>query len=144
MWSLKKEIKWIGFVITSELGTSYIPKNRTSSVFNCVEEIIQKLPNTAARKLAKFCGKVTSTKLVIGNLVQVKTRNWYKTLEQQPSWDSRIKMSSCSAYLEELFVLKRNLEKLNVLKIFDYNTSDIFATSDASSTGLAAFFFPSK
>ena len=51
-------------------------------------------------------------------------------------------MSSYCGYLEELFFffLKSNLEKLNVLNLFTYNVPDIFVTSDARSTSLAAFF----
>lgn len=81
IWSPKIEINWVGFAINSELGILFIPKDRTKTILHCVEEIIQKLTYTAAGNLAKFCGKIISTKLVIGNFVQLKIRNWYKIVE---------------------------------------------------------------
>lgn len=78
---LKKKKNWIGFVINSELGTLYIAEDRTKSI--CVKEIIQKLPYTTARKFETFWGKIFSTKLVKGNLVQLRTRNLYKAIKQQ-------------------------------------------------------------
>ena len=58
--------------------------------------------------------------------------------------DFQINMTSCSASLEELFFSKSNFEKLNVLKLFYYIVSDIFVTSDTSSTGLASFVVHQK
>lgn len=139
---LKKKKNWIGFVINSELGKLYIAEDRTKPI--CVKEIIQKLPYTTARKIETFWGKIFSTKLVKGNLVQLRTRNLYKPIKQQSLLDFQINMSSCSASLEELLVSKINFEKLNVLKLFYYIVSDIFVTSDTSSTGLATFLVHQK
>ena len=57
-----------------------------------------------ATKLATFCSKVIVTKLVIGKLVQLKSRNLYKTIDQHPSRDSQMKMSSYNESLENFFL----------------------------------------
>ena len=50
-------------------------------IFFSLEKIIKNLPYTTARKLAKVYGKLISTKFVIGNIVQLKTRIFTKLLE---------------------------------------------------------------
>ena len=47
------------------------------SIFFSLEKFFKNLPYATARKLAKVCGKLISTKFVMGNIVQVKTRNLY-------------------------------------------------------------------
>ena len=94
-----------------ELDTLCIPAYGTNFILNCVEEVNQNLSFTIATNLATFSGKILSTKLVLGNLAQLKARNLSKTIDQQSSQDSRWKMSSCSASLEKLFFWKSNFEK---------------------------------
>ena len=77
IWSPKKEMNWKGFAINSELGILFIPKDWTKTILHWIEEMIQKLTYTAAGKLATFCGKIISKKLVIGNFFQLKIRKWY-------------------------------------------------------------------
>ena len=85
VWVPCKKIKWIGFEINSEIGILYIPEDRTNSIHNCIENLLSKLPYTTARRLATLCGKIISTKLVLGHISQLKTRNLYSTIEQQVS-----------------------------------------------------------
>ena len=58
------------------------------SIFLSLEKTIKNLPYTTALKLAKVCGKLISTKFVIGNIVQLKTRNLYRIIGVRHSWDN--------------------------------------------------------
>ena len=52
------------------------------------------LPYITARELGKACEKLISTKFVLGDIVQWKTRNLYKVMENQRLWDSRMNLTN--------------------------------------------------
>jgi len=53
--------------------------------------------------LAKTCGKLISTKFVLGDIVQLKTRSLYKVIESQLLWDSRVNLKNNDLAIKELF-----------------------------------------
>ena len=48
-----------------------------------IQVTIKNLPYTTARNLSKLCGKIISTKFVLGNIAQLKTRNIYKIIQAE-------------------------------------------------------------
>ena len=50
--------------------------------------LIEKLPYTTTRELGKEWEKSISTKFILGDIVQLKTRSLYKVTGNQPLWDS--------------------------------------------------------
>ena len=55
-----------------------------------IQVAIKNLPYTTAQNLSKLCGKIISTKFVLGNVAQLKTRNTYKIIQAELTWDKRI------------------------------------------------------
>ena len=49
--------------------------------------LIEKLIYTTARELGKAYAKLISKKFGLGDIVQLKTRNVYKVIENQWLWD---------------------------------------------------------
>ena len=56
--------------------------------------LIEKLAYITAGELGKACEKLISTKFVLGDIVQWKTRNLYKVMENQRLWDSRMNLTN--------------------------------------------------
>ena len=54
-----------------------------SDVKNSTVLLIEKLPYTTAHEFEKACGKLVSMKFGLGDIVQLKTRNLYKVIENQ-------------------------------------------------------------
>ena len=72
------------------------------SIFFSLEKIIKNLPYATARKLAKVCGKLISAKFVMGNIVQLKTRDLYKIIGARHSWDNRISVRENDGVINEI------------------------------------------
>ena len=101
--------------------------------------LIEKLPYTIARELGKACGKLISTKFVLGDIVQLKTRNLYKAIENQPLWDSRVNLKYYEKAIKELTFWKNNINfffNKKPLRAYDLPRTVIF--SDASSFAIGA------
>ena len=62
----KKKIK------NKKNGFYCIPTEKLSAIKNSIVLLIEKLPYTTARELAKACTKLISTKFVLGDIVQLK------------------------------------------------------------------------
>ena len=61
---------WLGTSLDFNNKILSIPDKKIFSISNTKTKIIQSLPYTTARTLAKLCGKILSTKFVLGNIVQ--------------------------------------------------------------------------
>ena len=57
-----------------------IPTEKLSVIKNSIVLLIERLPHTT-RELGKACGKLISTKFVLGVIMQLKTRNLYKVVD---------------------------------------------------------------
>ena len=89
--------------------------------------------------MAKVCGKLISTKFVLGKVTQLKTRHLYKLIENSVSWDSRISLQNHTEAIQELFFFwKEQFKTFNYKNLFNYYIPELIVFSDASDTGLAA------
>ena len=70
-----------------------------------IQVTIKNLPYTTARNLSKLCGKIISTKFVLGNIAQLKTRNIWKIIRAELNWDKRIRLheNNKAIQLKKLF-----------------------------------------
>ena len=68
-WAPVQNIIWLGIEFSSRESEFRIPDNRVNSVLGRIGMVIKDLPYTSARELAKVCGKIISTKFVLGNIV---------------------------------------------------------------------------
>ena len=100
--------------------------------------LIKKLPHTTARELGKACRKLISTKFVLGDTVQLKTRNLYKVIENKPLWDSRVNLKYYETAVKELIFWKNNLFNKKQLQAYDLPRTVIF--SDDRNFAIGAIF----
>ena len=92
VWKPSQNLIWLGIRINFKKGFCCIPTEKLSAIKSSIVLLIEKLPYTIARELGKTCGKLISTKFVLRDIVQLKTRNLYKAIENQPLWDSRVNL----------------------------------------------------
>ena len=83
VWQPQEELIWLGIKINLINSGFTIPKNWILSIMESIHIAIKNLPYTTARNLSKLCGKIISTKFVLGNIAQLKTRNIYKIIQQK-------------------------------------------------------------
>ena len=83
VWQPQKELIWLGIKINLITSRFTIPENRILSIMEFIQVTIKNLPDTTTRNLFKLCGKIISTKFVLGNIAQLKTRNLYKVIQAE-------------------------------------------------------------
>ena len=81
-----------------------------SDVKDSVVLLIEKIPYTTARELGKTIGKLISTKFGLGDIVQLKTRNLYKVIENQWLWGSRMNLTNYEKAIKELIFWKSTIK----------------------------------
>ena len=72
-----------------------------------IRAAIKNLPYATARNLSKLCGKIISTKFVLGNIAQLKTRNIYKIIQAELKWDKRIRLHENAKDIQEIIFLAK-------------------------------------
>ena len=140
IWQPQRELTWLGDNINLDKLCFSIPQTRIESIFFSLEKIIKNLPYTTARKLAKVCGKLISTKFVMGNIDQLKTRNLYKIIGSRYSWDNRISVRENDGVINEIHFWRLNLSRLNCRLMFYQEIPQVYISYDASNYALAAYY----
>ena len=97
--------------------------------------------NTTARNLSKLCGKIISTKFVLGNIAQSKTRNIYKIIQVELTWDKHIRLHENDKAIQEIIFWQNNFIRLNSRVLYPYQVRTVFISLDASNRVLFAQFF---
>ena len=90
IWVPTQTISWLGLDYDSNEHVLRITDKRIASLLKSLNDLIDRLPYTSPRKLSRVCGKVMSTKYVLGNLVRLKNRRLYQAIGTPFSWDSRL------------------------------------------------------
>ena len=139
IWQPTQNLVWLGFELNTALGIFRVSNSRVTSLLESLQHVICSLPYTSARKLAKLCGKLISTKFVLGNIVQLKTRRLYNVISAQPKWDSRCSLLSHPEAVDELFFWRECFVTLNSRPMDATYIPPLRGFSDASSTGLAGY-----
>ena len=83
VWQPQKELIWLGIKINLINSRFTIPENQILSIMESIEVAMKNLPYTTARNLSKFCGKIITTKFVLGKIAQLKTRSIYKIIQAE-------------------------------------------------------------
>ena len=138
-WEASKIFTWLGIDINISSGTLKITKSCNDNILNIISLILRKI-FVSARTLAKLAGQLISTKYVIGDIVQLKTRFLYKSIEQSSSWDKTFNIGNYNDTVDEILFWKFNLVKYNNKVINCYNIPFFHVHSDASNTGIACVF----
>ena len=105
-----------------------------------IQVAIKNLPYTTAQNLSKLCGKIISTKFVLGNVAQLKTRNTYKIIQAELTWDKRIWLCENDKAIQEIIFWWNNLIQLNSRVLYPYQIPTVFISSDASNHALPTQF----
>ena len=138
VWAPTQIITWLGIVVNLKEGFFSISESRESSILNWLKSIIDRSPYSSARKFSKVTGKMMSTKFVLGNIVRLKTRQFYRIINNRKSWDSRLSFANEAGVIGDLHFWQKNFSRLNRRDIKPYSVPAFLATSDASKSGLAA------
>ena len=138
-WVPCKIFTWLGIGINLSSGTLKITKSRIDNILNTISLILRKI-FVSARTLAKLAGQLISSKYVIGDIVQLKTRFLDKFIEQSSSWDKTFNIGNYNDTVDEILFWKFNLVKYNNKVINCYNIPLFHVHSDASNTGIACVF----
>ena len=85
-------------------------------------------------------GKLISTKFVIGNIAQLKTRALYKVMEKRLSWDKKFNIRNHNDMVQEILYWKFDIRNLNNKVFREYRIASLFIYSDESSNGLASVY----
>ena len=143
IWQPQRELTWLGVNMNLEKLCFSIPQTRIESrILFSLEKIMKNLPYTTARKLAKVCGKMNSTKFVMGNIVQLKTRNLFKIIGARHSWDNRISVRKNDGVINKIHFWRLNLSRFNFRPMFYQQIPHVSISSDASNYALAALCSP--
>ena len=138
-WEPCKVLTWLGVGINLSSGTLKITKSRINNILNTISLILRKI-FVSARTLAKLAGQLVSTKYVIGDTAQLKTRFFYKSIEQSSSWDKTFNIRNYNDTVDEILFWKFNLVQYDNKVINLYNIPFFQVYSDASNTGIACVF----
>ena len=94
----------------------------------------------SAQTLSKLTRKLISTKFIIGNMVQLKTRAVYKVIEKRLSWGKSFNVGNYNDTVEEILFWKFNMRNLNNKAFREYKIPSLFVYSDASNNALASVY----
>ena len=136
-WEPCRILTWLGMDINFLSGTLKITKSRTDSILNTI--FLRKI-FVSTRTLAKLAGQLISTKYLIGDIVQLKTRFLYKSIEQSSSWNKTFNIGNYNDTVDETLFWKFDLVKYNNKVINCYNIPLFHVHSDGSNTGIACVF----
>ena len=144
-WEPFKILTWIGTDINLSSGTLKITKSHIDNILNTISFILRKIFVSArtccqAKLQAKLAGQLISIKYVIADIVQLKTRFFYKSIEQSFSWGKAFNIENYNDTVDEILFWKLNLMKYNNKVINCYNIPLSHVHSDASNTGIACVF----
>ena len=88
-WVPQRNIIWLGIEVDFVKNCFYISKQRIDSIKQLCEKITTK-KFTTTRDLSKLTGSIVSTKFVLKDIINLKTRNLYNLIENRISWDAKI------------------------------------------------------
>ena len=95
---------------------------------------------STARIIAKIAGKIESIKYVTGNIVRLKTRSIYKTIQIMRTWDNKFNYLYYHATVDEILFWRKHCKRLNKRSIYPYSIPRYMLFSDASSTVVGVYF----
>ena len=137
-WEPIQKIVWIGVGVDFSKGILHISEKRVQSIQESLKTVINNLPDISARKLARLAGKIISTKLVLGNITQLKTRYIYHCIATARTWDNDFSLLHDRNVTQEISFWNMNFARLNYRCWHLQVPPDLIISSDASQTGLAA------
>ena len=133
---LSSELIWLGQTLNCDSNIIKVTDKRINSICNLLSSLLSK-PYTSARKLAKLNGKLVSTKFVLGDVINLKTRALYKIIEGRSSWDSTLNIFNYPEAQNEILFWSNKIRNLN-RRCLDKPLNCVSVFSDASGLVLGA------
>lgn len=135
VWKPSRCLTWLGVTLDLDKNTYKITEERIFSLLNSIDNIL-KSPYTSARILSRLAGKIVSTKFVLSNIIRLKTRSIYKTIDRQLSWDRKFNILNYPEAHREILFWRENIKRLNKKSSLTDNLPKLTISSDASDTGI--------
>ena len=110
VWEPTQNITWLGVTVDLREGSLCISEKRVKSLLETVNKIIDVLPYVSARQLSRLTGKIMSTKFVLGNITQLKTRRLYRFIDGCSTWDRRVSVLNEKGLLNEIVYWRNNFK----------------------------------
>ena len=137
--SIKEPVQcftWLGITVDTEKGLLYISEKRINKCFTHLNSVLY-ARRVSARTVAKLVGCIVSMYLVLGPVVNLRTRYLSSIICNMSAWDTLINITSCTFATEELVFWLTNLKRLNCKNIFTVDeVFDYYVHSDASDNAL--------
>lgn len=137
-WEPSKILTWLGFTLNCNNNSIQVTEDRISSIILLVQSLLNSC-YTSSRNLARFIGKVISTKYILGDVVNLKTRALYKIIEGRSSWDAKLNILNFDDAHKELLYWRDSIIKLNYRVVKENEPFSVSVYSDASDKGIGAF-----
>ena len=87
-----------------------------------------------------MAGKIVPTKLMLRDIIRLKTRSIYKTIDNQSAWDSCFNILNYPSAHKEIIFWRDNIKTLNERTILKDHVLKIVISSDASDKGIGAIY----
>lgn len=139
IFSPVQEIEWLGLLWRSLDFSLRIPERRIMDLENCLDRVLNALPNVSARIVAQFTGKIISMLPVMGNVVRLMSRACHMAIESRTSWDRKLDHVIVDSILPEIYFWKKNARSYNCKNIQNYSRKHVMIFSDASDVAGAAY-----
>ena len=133
-----QRLEYLGFILDTKEFSISVPERKVLKIFGLIEHFLRNFPLFSAREMLKLAGNLMSLKIVIGNLVLLRTRHMYMFVAQAQNtdWDLR-RCADERIRLDMEFWLK-NLSLLCCRKLYEREMQFIDIYSDASAFACAA------
>ena len=138
VWEVTQVTDWLGVLVDLKGGFFQISGQRESSILHYLDVVASHAPISSARRFSKLTGLLISTKFVLGDIVRLRSRSFYKVINNCTSWDASINFSGFHKVFRDLEFWRSNFSALNRRPILPPCLPSVSVTSDASGVGLAA------
>ncbi|MCP3661440.1 MAG: hypothetical protein GY696_02925 [Gammaproteobacteria bacterium] len=139
VWEPRQLLEWLGVLFDLKNFSISIPVRRVSRCLDSISLFSERRASASARQISRVCGQLIAMKIVLGPLVQLKTRRLYEFIIKAANWDSLSRLESPQK--EELRFWRDSLHTMNHRGLFLHSKSEILRphdfllATDASATG---------
>ena len=136
IWYPTQKLIWLGIQVDLERGVIAIPQPKLVALQSDIKSALT-TKRITYRHLAQIVGKLISTSIVLGNIVNLKLRYSHYQIVNRSGWDGHFSLNS--QVTEELTFWLNNVSLLNERSIDSSPVFQKLVYSDASSSGGAGF-----
>ena len=140
-WEPGTRVTCLGLDWVFQRGVVHLDQKRISNLKRSIQELnrryLARFELVPVKTLACIIGKIVSMHTVLGNLVQLRTREAFKCLNTRASWKAKIIMSKEAKH--EMKFWKENVDRLNTTQINEVACVHASIFTDASGRGYGGY-----